>query len=222
MSGVPSLSHYGPLVRRVNPNLHLLFPFCEIPVVNTRRVSNRVFRRNPCLNEDCYLAFWSFLRYFPNFFPTSVYSLLPGGFPWLALLPGMTSLSPVPTSSHATNWFPLLNSHVFNRFCFMARWSERVHFFHWLGLDYFRWIRSSSFGWIPFYWLQLVSKLPIYITILTCLCWTVVIFHITLAHRLSFYDTLDLLDSKFGSTERAVFSLGLRRKLIRDSPLRMG
>ena len=54
--------------------------------------------------------FWSFLRYFPNFFPTSVYSLLPGGFPWLALLPGMTSLSPVPTSSHATNFFPLLNS----------------------------------------------------------------------------------------------------------------
>ena len=149
----------------------------------------------------------------------------------------MTSLSPVPTSSHATNWFPLLNSHVFNRFCFMARWSERVHFFHWLGLDYFRWIRSSSFylGWIPFYWLQLVSKLPIYITILTCLCWTVVIWNITLAHRLSFlitsslthrlsfYDTLDLLDSKFGSTERAFFSLGLRRKrkLNRDSPLRM-
>jgi len=28
----------------------------------------------------------------------------------LALLPGMTSLSPVPTSSHATNFFPLLNS----------------------------------------------------------------------------------------------------------------
>lgn len=28
----------------------------------------------------------------------------------MALLPGMTSLSPVPTSSHATNLFPLLNS----------------------------------------------------------------------------------------------------------------
>lgn len=201
---------------------------------NTRRVSNRVFRRNPCLNEHCYLAFWSWLRYFQNLFPTSVYSLLPGGFPWLALLPGMTSLSPVPTSSHATNGFPLQNS---TYSIFMARRSERVHIFHWLGLDYFRWIRSSSFylGWIPFYWLQLVSKLPIYITILTCLCWTVVIWNITLAHslsflitsslthRLSFYDTLDLLDSKFGSTERAVFELGLRRKrkLNRDYPLRM-
>lgn len=199
---------------------------------NTRRVSNRVFRRNPCLNEHSYLAFWSWLRYFQNFFPTSVYSLLPGGFPWLALLPGMTSLSPVPTSSHATNGFPLLNS---TYSIFKARRSERVHIFHWLGLDYFRWIRSSSFYLGPFYWLQLVSKLPIYITILTCLCWTVVILNITLAHslsflitsslthRLSFYDTLDLLDSKFGSTERAVFELGLRRKrkLNRDSPLRM-
>lgn len=154
---------------------------------NTRRVSNRVFRIYPCLNEHCYLAFWSWLRYFPNFFPTSVYSLLPGGFPWLALLPGMTSLSPVPTSSHATNGFPLLNS---TYSIFMARRSERVHIFHWLGLDYFFLFRSSSFylGWIPFYWLQLVSKLPIYITILTCLCWTVVIWNITLAHSFSFYE----------------------------------
>ena len=129
----------------------------------------------------------------------------------------MTSLSPVPTSSHATNGFPLLNS---TYSIFMARRSERVHIFHWLGLDHFRWIRSSSFYLGLIYWLLLVSKLPIYITILTCLCWTVVIWNITLAHSLSFYDTLD---SKFGSTEWAVFELGLRRKrkLNRDSPLRM-
>ena len=51
---------------------------------------------------------------------------------------------------------------------------------------------GSSFYLGPFYWLQLVSKLPIYITILTCLCWTVVIWNITLAHRLSFLITSSL------------------------------